>query len=131
MEPELSVELQQQGWKKFWSKRENRPYFWNKLTGESLWVMPSLKPQVSQSFQKLHGLQITVFSFIYLCAKFDPITDPLGIGLPNISGNGQMPPGTPGGPLKRRASEDGTGMSAQKKFILAYVNLIYFIVTLL
>ena len=45
-EPELSIELQQQGWKKFWSKRENRPYFWNKLTGESLWVMPSLKPQV-------------------------------------------------------------------------------------
>ena len=45
-EAELSLELQQQGWKKFWSKRENRPYFWNKLTGESLWVMPSLKPQV-------------------------------------------------------------------------------------
>lgn len=43
---ELSVELQHQGWKKFWSKRENRPYFWNKLTGESLWIMPSLKPQV-------------------------------------------------------------------------------------
>lgn len=41
------MELQQQGWKKFWSKRENRPYFWNKLTGESLWVMPSLKTQVS------------------------------------------------------------------------------------
>lgn len=45
-ELELSLELQQQGWKKFWSKRENRPYFWNKLTGESLWVVPSLKPQV-------------------------------------------------------------------------------------
>lgn len=46
-ELELSLELQQQGWKKFWSKRENRPYFWNKLTGESLWVVPSLKPQVN------------------------------------------------------------------------------------
>lgn len=48
-ELELSLELQQQGWKKFWSKRENRPYFWNKLTGESLWVVPSLKPQVLQN----------------------------------------------------------------------------------
>lgn len=46
IEPELSLELMQQGWRKFWSKRENRPYFWNKLTGESLWEMPSLKQQV-------------------------------------------------------------------------------------
>ncbi|XP_058802747.1 mRNA (2'-O-methyladenosine-N(6)-)-methyltransferase [Phymastichus coffea] len=92
---ELSLELQQQGWKKFWSKRESRPYFWNKLTGESLWVMPSLKPQ------------------------FDPLTDPLGIGVPTIPGNGQIPPGTPGVPLKRRASEDGAVMPTPKKFILA------------
>lgn len=94
-ELELSVELQQQGWKKFWSKRESRPYFWNKLTGESLWVVPSLKPQ------------------------FDPITDPLGIcGVPPPPGNGTIPPGTPGGALKRRASEDGAAAPA-KKFILA------------
>lgn len=53
-EYELPFELVQQGWKKFWSKRENRPYFWNKLTGESLWEMPMIKP------------------------AFDPITDPLG-----------------------------------------------------
>jgi len=47
IEPELPPELLQQGWRKFWSKRGNRPYFWNKLTGESLWEMPQLKPQVS------------------------------------------------------------------------------------
>jgi phosphorylated CTD-interacting factor 1 len=47
VEPEMPPELLQQGWRKFWSKRENRPYFWNKLTGESLWEMPQLKPQVS------------------------------------------------------------------------------------
>lgn len=46
VEPELSAELIQHGWRKFWSKRENRPYFWNKLTGESLWEMPSLKHAV-------------------------------------------------------------------------------------
>ncbi|XP_017889965.1 phosphorylated CTD-interacting factor 1 isoform X2 [Ceratina calcarata] len=91
-EPELSPELQQQGWKKFWSKRENRPYFWNKLTGESLWVVPPLKPQ------------------------FDPITDPLGIcGVPPVAGNGAIPPG---GTLKRRASEDSVVPPA-KKFVLA------------
>ncbi|XP_074113087.1 phosphorylated CTD-interacting factor 1 [Cotesia typhae] len=97
-EAELSLELQQQGWKKFWSKRENRPYFWNKLTGESLWVMPGTKPQ------------------------FDPITDPLGIcggGAPVPPGNGPLTPGTPGGPLKRRASEDGNPAVAIKKFVLA------------
>ncbi|XP_014223431.1 phosphorylated CTD-interacting factor 1 isoform X1 [Trichogramma pretiosum] len=89
---ELSVELQAQGWKKFWSKRENRPYFWNKLSGESLWVMPPLKP------------------------GFDPHMDPLAIH----HGNGQMiPPGTPGGPLKRRASEDAAAMPATKKLFLA------------
>ncbi|KAK0081013.1 hypothetical protein PV325_012942 [Microctonus aethiopoides] len=95
---ELSQELQQQGWKKFWSKRENRPYFWNKLTGESLWVMPQLKPQ------------------------FDPITDPLGIcgGAPVPLGNGPLPPVTPGGSIKRRASEDGNPAGGViKKFMLA------------
>ncbi|XP_033337712.2 phosphorylated CTD-interacting factor 1 isoform X1 [Megalopta genalis] len=90
---ELSPELQQQGWKKFWSKRENRPYFWNKLTGESLWVIPPLKPQ------------------------FDPITDPLGIcGVQPVPGNGAIPTG--GTTVKRRASEDSIVPPA-KKFVLA------------
>ncbi|XP_050294920.1 mRNA (2'-O-methyladenosine-N(6)-)-methyltransferase [Anthonomus grandis grandis] len=92
-EYELPFELAQQGWKKFWSKRENRPYFWNKMTGESLWEMPPIvKPQ------------------------FDPITDPLGISGP------PPPPAQPiqaPVPLgKRRASEDIQGPLA-KKFILA------------
>lgn len=43
---ELPPELAQQGWEKLWSKRENRPYFWNKLTGTSLWEMPVNKSQV-------------------------------------------------------------------------------------
>lgn len=89
---ELSPELQHQGWKKFWSKRENRPYYWNKLTGESLWVMPMLKQQ------------------------FDPITDPLGIcGIPPAMG--PMTPGPAGG-VKRRASDEGV-VHPPKKFILA------------
>jgi phosphorylated CTD-interacting factor 1 len=39
---ELHPELVNQGWRKFWSKRENRPYYWNKVTGESLWETPVL-----------------------------------------------------------------------------------------
>lgn len=56
--------------------------------------------------------------------KFDPITDPLGIcGVPPVPGNGAIPAtgGTPGGTLKRRASEDGAVPPA-KKFVLAYVS---------
>lgn len=49
---ELHPDLVMQGWRKCWSKRENRHYFWNKSSGESLWEMPR---------------------------QFDPLTDPLGI----------------------------------------------------
>ncbi|XP_046676370.1 mRNA (2'-O-methyladenosine-N(6)-)-methyltransferase isoform X1 [Homalodisca vitripennis] len=86
---DLPPELVQQGWKKLWSKRENRPYFWNKLTGISLWEMPNNKPQ------------------------FDPITDPLGISGPGTPING------PPMPVKRRASEEVGGSPVAKKFILA------------
>ncbi|XP_004522035.1 phosphorylated CTD-interacting factor 1 [Ceratitis capitata] len=85
---ELTAELVNQGWRKFWSKRENRPYYWNKITGESLWEMPGARP-------------------------FDPLTDPLG-----ICHSGTQPPINPGGGmphhahhmqhpnLKRRPSDD-------------------------
>lgn len=56
VDAELPPELIQEGWRKFWSKREGRPYYWNKLSGESLWEMPK--------------------------TQYDPITDPLGIGGP-------------------------------------------------
>uniref|UniRef100_A0A8D8SHK6 Phosphorylated CTD-interacting factor 1 n=3 Tax=Cacopsylla melanoneura TaxID=428564 RepID=A0A8D8SHK6_9HEMI len=95
MDHELPPELIQQGWRKFWSKRENRPYFWNRVTGESLWDMP----------------------------QFDPIGDPLGIcagpappHTPTMN-NMNMPPQA----MKRRAS-DGMGMGGPplpKKFILS------------
>ncbi|XP_046385814.1 mRNA (2'-O-methyladenosine-N(6)-)-methyltransferase [Ischnura elegans] len=113
LEHDLPQELLVQGWRKFWSKRENRPYFWNKLTGESLWEMPPMvKPQ------------------------FDPVTDPLGIQCGPGSG-GVIPPGMvgampssngpmippPGGVMhpvaKRRASEESLGSPMAKKFFLA------------
>lgn len=33
------------GWRKFWSKRENREYYYNKITGSSLWDLNELKLQ--------------------------------------------------------------------------------------
>lgn len=92
-EYDLPYELTQQGWLKYWSKRENRPYFWNKNTGESLWEMPVLK------------------------THFDPITNPLGIGISN-----EIPPPPPRpavNVLKRRPSEEIANATACKKFILA------------
>lgn len=37
-----SDELIQAGWAKCWSKRENRPYYFNRFTNQSLWEMPVL-----------------------------------------------------------------------------------------
>jgi len=39
---DLPEELLQQGWRKYWSKRENMPYYFNKITNESLWEVPQL-----------------------------------------------------------------------------------------
>ena len=35
-------ELIQAGWSKCWSKRENRAYYFNRFTNQSLWEMPVL-----------------------------------------------------------------------------------------
>lgn len=59
---DLHPDLVGQGWRKLWSKRENRPYYWNKLTNCSLWELPSL-------------------------SKIDPVTDPLGISNANSQAN--------------------------------------------
>ena len=44
---DLPVELLQLGWRKFWSRRENRPYFFNKHTNESMWEMEQLLAHVA------------------------------------------------------------------------------------
>lgn len=94
LEPELTPELVYQGWRKFWSKRENRPYFWNRLTGESLWEMPVLKQH------------------------FDPVTDPLGICPSGAIPNGIVPIGSEPVGLKRRASDELINSPLYKKFVL-------------
>ena len=47
-ETDLPQELLHQGWRKFWSRRENRPYFFNRMTGTTMWEMPPLNQQTSQ-----------------------------------------------------------------------------------
>lgn len=44
---DLPEDLLRAGWRKFWSKREGRPYFFNKITNESLWDMPQAGVGVS------------------------------------------------------------------------------------
>lgn len=46
---DLPPELVAAGWRKFWSKREQRVYFWNRLSGESLWDMPPPTTMTIQS----------------------------------------------------------------------------------
>ncbi|EDV52561.1 phosphorylated CTD-interacting factor 1 [Drosophila erecta] len=104
---ELTAELVTQGWRKFWSKRENRPYYWNKVTGESLWEMPGTRP-------------------------FDPLTDPLGIchagGPTPMTPNMHQQQQHQHHHLKRRPSDDMHinpnqhhmgGGPPMKKFVLA------------
>ncbi|XP_013402356.1 phosphorylated CTD-interacting factor 1-like [Lingula anatina] len=59
-EAELPMELLQAGWRRFWSKREGRPYYFNKLTNQSLWDLQQL-----------------------LDTQLDPLSDPLGIATPS------------------------------------------------
>jgi hypothetical protein len=41
-ETDLPPELLNQGWRKFWSRRENRPYFFNRVSGDTMWEMPPI-----------------------------------------------------------------------------------------
>ncbi|KAM9525114.1 mRNA (2'-O-methyladenosine-N(6)-)-methyltransferase [Salvelinus alpinus] len=79
--PELPDELVQAGWSKCWSKRENRPYWFNRFTNQSLWEMPVL-------------------------GQHDVISDPLGLNAAPAEGTGDA--GVGNGQRKRRLSEEAT-----------------------
>ncbi|KAL7833133.1 hypothetical protein SRHO_G00301510 [Serrasalmus rhombeus] len=78
---ELPDELIQAGWAKCWSKRENRPYYFNRFTNQSLWEMPVL-------------------------GQHDVISDPLGLNAAPATGEGAGDPGLGNGQRKRRPSEE-------------------------
>ncbi|XP_066482551.1 mRNA (2'-O-methyladenosine-N(6)-)-methyltransferase isoform X2 [Tiliqua scincoides] len=60
---DLPDELVQAGWEKCWSKRENRPYYFNRFTNQSLWEMP-------------------------LLGQHDVISDPLGLNAAPVPAEG-------------------------------------------
>uniref|UniRef100_A0A674PN28 mRNA (2'-O-methyladenosine-N(6)-)-methyltransferase n=1 Tax=Takifugu rubripes TaxID=31033 RepID=A0A674PN28_TAKRU len=76
--PELPDELVQAGWSKCWSRRENRPYYFNRFTNQSLWEVPVL-------------------------GQHDVISDPLGLNAaPAEGGDGHLG----NNQRKRRGSEE-------------------------
>uniref|UniRef100_A0A673X7P7 mRNA (2'-O-methyladenosine-N(6)-)-methyltransferase n=1 Tax=Salmo trutta TaxID=8032 RepID=A0A673X7P7_SALTR len=72
-------ELVQAGWSKCWSKRENRPYWFNRFTNQSMWEMPVL-------------------------GQHDDISDPLGLNAASAEGAGDA--GVGNGQRKRHLSEE-------------------------
>ncbi|KAG8446529.1 hypothetical protein GDO86_014112 [Hymenochirus boettgeri] len=88
---DLPDELVQAGWEKCWSKRESRPYYFNRFTNQSLWEMPVL-------------------------GQHDVISDPLGLNAAPDPAEGAMPE-TPkeSRPQKRRISEDSSAGETVKK----------------
>ena len=40
---DLPISLLQKGWRKIWSKRENRLYYFNKFSGDSVWEQPIIE----------------------------------------------------------------------------------------
>uniref|UniRef100_A0A4W3J3U4 mRNA (2'-O-methyladenosine-N(6)-)-methyltransferase n=1 Tax=Callorhinchus milii TaxID=7868 RepID=A0A4W3J3U4_CALMI len=82
---DLSDELVQAGWAKCWSRRENRPYYFNKFTNQSLWELP-------------------VFG------QHDVISDPLGLNATMESNEGEAT--ADNGLRKRRHSEENQQQSA-------------------
>lgn len=70
---DLPPELLQQGWRKFWSRREGRVYYFNKLTNQSVWDMPKSN-------------------------HYDSSTDPLGISQSNANFPQPPTPTDPGTP---------------------------------
>ncbi|XP_030276535.1 mRNA (2'-O-methyladenosine-N(6)-)-methyltransferase [Sparus aurata] len=86
--PELPDELVQAGWSKCWSRRENRPYYFNRFTNQSLWEVPVL-------------------------GQHDVISDPLGLNAaPAEGGEGNLG----NGQRKRRSSEEqGAGPNSFKR----------------
>ncbi|KFO32407.1 Phosphorylated CTD-interacting factor 1 [Fukomys damarensis] len=89
---DLPEELVHAGWEKCWSRRENRPYYFNRFTNQSLWEMPVL-------------------------GQHDVISDPLGLNatpLPQDSSLVETPPAE-NKVRKRQLSEEQPSGNGVKK----------------
>ncbi|KAK7114167.1 mRNA (2'-O-methyladenosine-N(6)-)-methyltransferase-like [Littorina saxatilis] len=107
---DLPEQLLVKGWRKLWSKRENRPYFFNKFTRESAWDQPNLEGEFDSSLQDPLGIR---------SLKPDdtapgptPSHTDVRLSRPSID---IPPPRTPGAGDKRRASTDTPDANPAKK----------------
>jgi len=136
-ETDLPPELLHQGWRKFWSRRENRPYFFNRMSGDTMWEMPPIHSQQQQQQQQVHHHPPNHHHHQPPPHHHNSLSDPLGINQQNGPGSGPHPVHLQQHPmhhhhhhgghqqmqpqhaLKRRPSEEMGGGSGGKKFILA------------
>lgn len=89
---DLPEELVHAGWEKCWSRRESRPYYFNRFTNQSLWEMPVL-------------------------GQHDVLSDPLGLNatpLPQDSSLVESPP-VENKSRKRQLSEEQPSGNGVKK----------------
>ena len=137
-ETDLPPELLQQGWRKFWSRRESRPYFFNRATGDTMWEMPPIHHVSSHTPHSPHSPQTSPHTPSPDQQQhqqqpphqgFGRVSDPLGINGPpqqQQHHHNPPPPQHNNGPQKRRPSEEsgggpggGGGPPPAKRFIVA------------
>lgn len=89
---DLPEELVHAGWEKCWSRRENRPYYFNRFTNQSLWEMPVL-------------------------GQHDVISDPLGLNATPLPQDSSLveTPLAENKPRKRQLSEEQPSGNGVKK----------------
>ncbi len=115
-EVDLPPELLHQGWRKFWSRRENRPYFFNRASGDTMWEMPPIHANNQPNPPPGPGGGPHFHN--------NPLNDPLGISQNGPSSSGPPPPGHPNpnfhmqAGMKRRPSEENQQGQHNKKMIL-------------
>lgn len=74
---DLPLNLVEAGWRKFWSQRENRFYFFNKLTNKSMWDMPGSEESLLLDNPTDHN-------------PTAPLDDPLGLNPSNCEPDTSM-----------------------------------------
>lgn len=88
---DLPEELVHAGWEKCWSRRESRPYYFNRFTNQSLWEMPVL-------------------------GQHDVLSDPLGLNATPLPQDSSLEtPPVENKPRKRQLSEEQPSGNGVKK----------------
>ncbi|KAL8613842.1 hypothetical protein ACOMHN_032832 [Nucella lapillus] len=113
---DLPIPLLQKGWRKLWSQKHQRPYFYNKLTAQSIWEYPGLEGDLDDPL----GIKNVDDSH----SDSGPSPSQQDVRLSRASTD--IPPSTPAiGHKRRLSSTDGAECSPTKKpafGITAYWN---------